>query len=61
MPWRHFTCEVCGHEISSLGGTDKRNVCQICLWLDDNEYLTDDERDKLREKLTIRDDSTGHA
>jgi hypothetical protein len=52
MTWRHFKCEVCGHEISSFSKIeDSRNICQICRWLDANAHLTNEEREKLRQKL----------
>jgi hypothetical protein len=55
---REFTCEVCGEFISIWGDLkDTRNVCQLCRWLNDNKYLTADERETLRKKLRERHDS----
>jgi hypothetical protein len=49
---RVFVCESCGEHISSWGDPqDTRKVCQLCRWLDDNKYLTTDERETLRKKF----------
>jgi hypothetical protein len=57
MIQREFKCEVCGEFISSWGDLkDTLDVCQLCRWLNDNEHLTADERETLREKLRSRTD-----